>query len=248
MRVLKVVMGVLCAGLLALTSVLPASAEPRIVGGGVVEDVNTYPWMVALVTPNGDQFCGGALIAADTVLTAAHCTSRLTVDDVLVVGGRVDLTKRQGIVSKVTRIGVNSGYVSAKGGGDSSLLTLAKPMPYATIPLAHKADANLYTPGYRGTVLGWGATSEGGSQSLVLREVRVPIMTDEDCGAAYPGDYKAASMFCAGVPTGGLDACQGDSGGPFVVAGKLTGIVSWGVGCARKGQPGVYTRVAAYTG
>jgi len=245
MRVFKVVVAVLA---LTLSSVVPANADPKIVGGGVVEDVSVYPWMVALVTPTGNQFCGGALIAADTVLTAAHCTARLTVDDLLVVGGRVDLTKRQGIVSKVTRIGVNPGYVSAKGGADSSLVTLAKPMPYETVPLAHKADANLYAAGTRGTVLGWGATSEGGPQSLVLREVRVPVMSDDDCQAAYPNDYKASSMFCAGVVTGGLDACQGDSGGPFIVAGKLTGIVSWGVGCARKGSPGVYTRVAAYTG
>lgn len=248
MRLLTVAIGVLSAGLLALTSVLPAGADPKIVGGGVVEDVTAYPWMVALVTPNGDQFCGGALIAADTILTAAHCTARLTVADVLVVGGRVDLTKRQGIVSRVTRIGINPGYVSAKGGADSSLLTLATPMPYKTIPLARQADTALYEAGTRGTVLGWGATSEGGAQSLVLREVRVPVIADADCLTAYPNDYKAASMFCAGLRTGGLDACQGDSGGPFVVAGKLTGIVSWGTGCARKGQPGVYTRVAAYTG
>lgn len=58
-------------------------------------------------------------------------------------------------------------------------------------------------------------------------------------------------MFCAGYESGGKDACQGDSGGPifysktgtneFVVAG----VVSWGIGCARKNQSGIYSDVSS---
>ena len=54
-------------------------------------------------------------------------------------------------------------------------------------------------------------------------------------------------MICAGLDPGGSDSCQGNSGGPLTRGpdnGILTGIVSWGIGCARPNLFGVYTRVS----
>ena len=58
-------------------------------------------------------------------------------------------------------------------------------------------------------------------------------------------------MICAGGAD--KDACQGDSGGPLVCSDDsgnsyVFGIVSWGIGCATEGIPGVYTNVAAFNG
>ena len=45
--------------------------------------------------------------------------------------------------------------------------------------------------------------------------------------------------------------CQGDSGGPLVVEDgtteqdTLVGVVSWGIGCARSGLPGIYAEVSS---
>ena len=44
----------------------------------------------------------------------------------------------------------------------------------------------------------------------------------------------------------------GDSGGPMVVQQEdgrfmLSGVISWGIGCAEKNQPGVYTRISQFS-
>ena len=42
-----------------------------------LDQKNKYPWMVALVSPSGGQFCGGTLVASKYVISAAHCTAAL---------------------------------------------------------------------------------------------------------------------------------------------------------------------------
>ena len=79
-----------------------------------------------------------------------------------------------------------------------------------------------------------------------LQQAKVPLISRGTCQAAYRdlGYTISSRMRCAGYAKGGLDACQGDSGGPLVCSKNdkwyLMGVVSWGVGCARKGRYGVY--------
>ena len=77
----------------------------------------------------------------------------------------------------------------------------------------------------------------------------MPAITNSECQEAYEYIFSITDdMTCAGyLEVGGKDACQGDSGGPFVCQNGdkavITGIVSFGLGCAQPYYPGVYSRV-----
>ncbi|MGI5505415.1 S1 family serine peptidase [Lentzea sp. CA-135723] len=229
--------------LLLVTAATSAHAEPRIVGGEVVTSPAEAPWTVALTTESGYQFCGGALLAPEQVATAAHCVKDREPASIKVVGGRLNLNEPTGATTTGRSYRLAEGYVTPSRGKDVALLTLADPLPQATLPLA---ESTVHMPGTVGTVYGWGRQAETDpNKSPLLHKAYVPIWPDQQCAATY-ARYDAEAMFCAGYPDGGIDACVDDSGGPFVVDGRLAGVVSWGIGCARPNAPGVYTRVTTY--
>lgn len=219
---------------------------PPIIGGQPAS-ITEHPWVVYLAEDQGArQFCGGTVAEPDKIVTAAHCVRDRQPQDVDVVAGREDTRTQEGTVAGVTDIWLHPDFQRPESGADVAVLTLDQRLDQQPLQLASEQDAALYTPGAEATVLGWGATEEGGSPSTLLRKVTVPISSDEDCSRAYGSEYVPEAMVCAGEPEGGMDACQGDSGGPLVVRDKLVGIVSFGRGCARPDTPGVYTRVATY--
>ncbi|WP_317494421.1 serine protease [Haloechinothrix sp. LS1_15] len=218
--------------------------QPFIVGGDEVS-VHDHPYVVYLADRNGKQYCGGTLIARDTVVTAAHCVANVPRRGFHVVAGRQDTRSDEGTERQVERVWIPEDYRSVRDGSDLAVLTLERPVSHRGIDYARQGQGHLYAEGTMGTIYGWGRTSEGGSSAHRLRAADVPIRPHADCERAYD-DYDRDSMVCAGYPEGGVDACQGDSGGPLIVDGTLVGIISWGEGCARAGKPGVYTDVRPY--
>lgn len=219
-------------------------AQPYIVGGEQAQ-VTDHPYVVYLADRRERQYCGGALIAPDRVVTAAHCVARTSRSSLRVVSGRQNVESDEGTVSEVVDVWVPENYRRVTDGNDIAVLTLAESVPYRAIKPAGERDAKLYQPGRKATVFGWGRTDERGTASEDLRSATVPVQPDQTCADVYEG-YLPEQMVCAGYPEGGIDACQGDSGGPLVAGGKLIGVVSYGEGCARPNRPGVYTEVAAY--
>jgi len=197
--------------------------------GGTVASHSDYPWFVSLT-----QGCGGTLVHEDIVLTAAHCNSGS-------FSARVGPSRTSaGISSKV----VHPSYSSSSFRNDFMILKLDSSFSSISLP---NINSNGGTPS--GTqdivVVGYGATSEGGSQSSQFREVTLQHVSYDQCNSAYNGDIDQGTMFCAGVDGGGMDSCQGDSGGPLVIGNTLVGVVSWGIGCAREEYPGVNARVSS---
>jgi secreted trypsin-like serine protease len=223
------------------------AVQPRIVGGNRAS-VSDYPYAVYLADRRGGQYCGAVIVSSTAVATAAHCAQALKRNDIRVVAGRQDKRVRDGLEVRVSRVWVSPDYNGvAEEGNDIAVLTVSGQLPYRPAKVADADDDDeLYQEGTRATVLGWGRIADGGARSDYLRKAEVPVLDDQTCDNAYSG-FDQRSMLCAGYLEGGIDACQGDSGGPLVVGDTLIGIVSFGEGCAKRGKPGVYTRVSSFT-
>ncbi|MHB9858090.1 S1 family peptidase [Streptomyces sp. YIM S03343] len=232
----------------ALLSAPTAEAAPEPIVGGTTTTTTAYPFMMQITDSSGSQFCGGTLVAAKKVVTAAHCMVGETTSSVRVVGGRTYLNGTNGTVSRVSKIWINPNYTDATNGDDVAVLTLSTSMSYTPASYVSASDTGVYAAGTTARVLGWGTTSENGSSSNQLRTATVPIVSDSSCSSSYGSDFVASDMVCAGYSSGGVDTCQGDSGGPLLIGGVLAGITSWGEGCAEAGYPGVYTRLTTFSG
>lgn len=224
-----------------------AVAAPQPIVGGTTTTTTAYPFMMQITDASQNQFCGGTLVAANKVVTAAHCMVGETTSSVRVIGGRTYLNGTNGTVSKVSKIWINPDYTDATNGDDVAVLTLSTSMSYTTASYVASTDTGVYATGATARIIGWGTTSESGSSSNQLRTATVPIVSNSSCAGSYGSDFVASDMVCAGYTNGGTDTCQGDSGGPLLIGGVLAGITSWGNGCAEAGYPGVYTRLTTFS-
>jgi len=241
------VLAATAAAAVSLLGTPSASAAPQPIVGGTTTTTSSYPFMMQITDASQNQFCGGTLVSATKVVTAAHCVAAETTSSIRVVGGRTYLNGTDGTVSRVTDIWVHPDFTSATDGDDVAVLTLETAMPYTPVPYVSATQPNLYAAGTTARILGWGTTSENGRSSNQLRTATVPVVSDSGCQSAYGSDFVQSDMVCAGYLSGGTDTCQGDSGGPLIIGGVLAGITSWGEGCAEAGYPGVYTRLTAFS-
>ena len=231
----------------ALLGAPSAVAAPQPIVGGTTTTTTAYPFMMQITDASQNQFCGGTLVAANKVVTAAHCMVGESTSSVRVVGGRTYLNGTNGTVSRVSKIWINPDYTDATNGDDVAVLTLSTSMSYTKASYVSSSDTGVYAAGTTARIVGWGTTSENGSSSNQLRTATVPTVSDSSCRSSYGSEYVASDMICAGYTSGGVDTCQGDSGGPLLIGGVLAGITSWGDGCAEAGKPGVYTRLTTFS-
>ncbi|KAF2024016.1 trypsin [Setomelanomma holmii] len=225
----------------------PSTDDADIVGG-VAASAGDFPFIVSLQTSSGSHFCGGSLLNANTVLTAAHCTVDQTASSLRVRAGSLQRSSGGTLVS-VSSLKVHPSYVSSSQDFDVAIWKLSTAVPTSTVSTYAQIAASGSDPvaGTTNTVAGWGTTTSGGSTlPAALRKVDVPVVSRTSCRSSYGTSAVTLNMYCAGLTAGGKDSCQGDSGGPIVDSSKtLLGVVSWGDGCALANAPGVYARVGS---
>jgi trypsin len=219
--------------------------------GGTEADYGEFPHQITLLRGGvgGSLMCGGSLISETWVVTAAHCCDGQSASRLAVAVGNhrlnTDDADQENIPLK--RIVMHPAYDSSDISNDICMLELEHAATFGdhVAAIALPMSNEEYDAGTKCQVTGWGTTSAGGSIANTLRKVTVPVVSDDDCNDSYSGDI-FDSMICAGLDEGGKDSCQGDSGGPFMCGNQLSGIVSWGYGCAEAGYPGVYTQTSYF--
>jgi len=242
----------------------PASAgpvQPQVVNGRAPQPGEARA--LVSITALG-LTCGGTLVDAVHVITAAHCivnAGGFTADPSQVKVGWSSTTSRAVPNLPVVDVAVHPAYDPTTFVNDMAVLELAAPIPGASPMLVASASrsATALAAGSVVRAAGYGRTSVGGQLSTTALVADLSVIPDKVCASkripyrigavdfyGYGKDFDPASSVCAigVVPDSTLivDTCQGDSGGPLYagdgVSVRLVGVVSVGDGCAGFINPG----------
>lgn len=220
-----------------------ASDEDWRIIGGQVAKLSSTPWMAVLLA-NGRHTCGGSILSATKILTAAHCVKSVPV---MVLSVRVgsSMSQRGGVVLRVSKFVHHARYDSPKFANDIAILTVTPRIKFkkGSISRVSLTIRQTFMVGQTLTVAGFGITSENAQRtSPRLRSVKIPFVPQSECQKSF--GYLTQDMLCAGFRHGGKNSCKGDSGGPLTSGRTQIGIVSFGGFCGQKYV--VYARVGYF--
>ncbi|XP_064542570.1 uncharacterized protein LOC135431371 isoform X2 [Drosophila montana] len=226
-----------------------------------------YPWHVAILKKDPKESiyaCGGTLIDAQHIISAAHCIKSQNGFDLRVRLGEWDVNHDVEFFPYIERdvvsVHIHPEYYAGTLDNDLAILKLDQPVDFTKNPHISPAclpDQYSDFTNARCWTTGWGkdAFGEHGKYQNILKEVDVPILSHHQCESQLRNtrlgySYKLNPGFiCAGGEEG-KDACKGDGGGPLVCerngVWNVVGVVSWGIGCGQVNVPGVYVKVSAY--
>uniref|UniRef100_A0A182N7P9 Peptidase S1 domain-containing protein n=1 Tax=Anopheles dirus TaxID=7168 RepID=A0A182N7P9_9DIPT len=215
----------------------------RVVGGEVAKN-GSAPYQVSLQTPDRGHSCGGSLLNNRWVLTAAHCLVGKDPSDLVVLVGTNSL-KEGGKLLKVDKLLYHSRYNRPQFSNDIGLVRLEQPVQFSELVQSIEYSEKAVPANVTVRLTGWGSTSFGGPIPTLLQSLNVVTLSNEECKVkGEDKDYADVGHICT-LTKAGEGSCNGDSGGPLVYAGKLVGVVNFGMLCAL-GYPDGFARVSYY--
>jgi hypothetical protein len=228
-----------------LVAVPRAAAQPgkTFVVGGTPIQVESVPWQVFLRI-GSDLGCGGSVLDATHVLTAAHCvvapgqTAPRPVSAFTVMAGYTDTLASPppgSQVSGVTSVRVHPLYDEPTKTDDAAVLTLATALNLSgprTKAIALAPVGSGPAPGAALGFSGYGAQVEGRLPDGKLYGATLTAVSDDQC---RPNIAVNASASVQCVAAASQAACFGDSGGPLTAGGVQVAVASYAPqnGCAR---------------
>jgi trypsin len=249
---------------------VPAAARaadggsPRIVGGG---KANAEGWRFTVALEQKRRLiCTGSLIAANKVLTAAHCVKRGKRRQLSVFAGGPSIAPgRRDQRINVSRVVVDPTYNGRKVERDFAVVTLSRGPEAEPVDLPTRAESKAATrPGRIVRTGGFGTRSAWGfNVARRLKATRERIYAGRVCDRLFGKNrgFQQATMICAlgkrirrfhsRLPYRST-SCSGDSGGPVVgntpAGPRLIGLVSAGPFPCGLGGPSIYARVSSRLG
>ncbi|XP_048003786.1 phenoloxidase-activating factor 2-like [Leguminivora glycinivorella] len=232
-------------------------------GSGAEAQFGEFPWVVALMGPQG--YIGvGSLIHPQVVITAAHVVAGQAPGSLRIRAGEWDTqTAKERLPHQerdVAEIYIHSDFQSKNLKNDMALLRLSQPVELAEhIGLLCLPEQGESFESSRECVAnGWGKHVFGqkGRYAVILKKVELPIVPHGICNQLLQRTRLGhrfrlhQSFVCAGGEEG-QDTCKGDGGAPLACPMgndryKLTGLVAWGIGCGARDVPAVYAAAAMF--
>lgn len=197
-----------------------------------------FPGIASLQDAKGASFCGGALIASDLIMTAAHCIVANPPADIYVQIGENSLDKAN-LTERIRGLSIHyppkfRGLVTHKQevldiNHDIALLRLSKSSPKPIMKI--NSSPNPIKVGEEATAVGWGRLdgSTKNPSPRNLNQVDLVLSDGKSCEKTFQ-NYNNTDSYCFRAtknnPKGGT--CMGDSGSPMIFNESAIGVVSAG--------------------
>ncbi len=254
------------------TGTIPVVAITQEDGQDILAQLATDPSVNATISASStsvlqqDASCGATFLGDKWVMTAAHCVDSPNSNLFKMNVGEYDVSDGAENAIDIANIYIHPLYDADAVNNDIAIVELVSSVNIPGVQIADPALTDqLAIENAIATVAGWGgrlgyASGQGPTEDFpdILHQVDLRLSTNDQCRAEFAASLGRTTddvgvtdvMICAAVAEGGKSSCQGDSGGPLVVntssGPQQVGIVSWGIGCAESGYPGVFTRVSEF--